>query len=85
MMPDSDLPTLPDFPLSLEPHELLEILVGELRTPLDSIEGWARILSKDTHLEAISLEAAESIEEYLEQKQSEPQRTQREEKRGPQR
>jgi nitrogen-specific signal transduction histidine kinase len=57
----SDLPTIPDFPTSLEPHELLEIMVGELKNPIDSIEGWARVLAQDTNLEAISLEAAESI------------------------
>lgn len=57
----SDVPTLPDFPASLEPHELLEIVVGELRNPVDSIEGWAHVLAQDTNLEAISLEAAESI------------------------
>jgi len=63
MPSDSDLPTLPDFPSSLEPHELLEILVGELRTPLNSIAGWSRVLSQDSNLEAISLDAAEAIEE----------------------
>jgi nitrogen-specific signal transduction histidine kinase len=57
----SDVPTVPDFPTSLEPHELLEIMVGELKNPIDSIEGWARVLAQDTSLEAISLEAAESI------------------------
>lgn len=58
---ESDVPTVPDFPASLEPHELLEIVVGELKNPLDSIEGWAQIIAHDQHLEAISLEAAESI------------------------
>ena len=58
---DSDVPTIPDFPTSLEPHELLEIMVGELKNPLGAIEGWARVLAGDTNLEAISLEAAESI------------------------
>jgi len=59
--PYSDLPTIPDFPTSLEPHELLEIVVGELKNPIDSIEGWARVLAQDTNLEDISLEAAEAI------------------------
>jgi hypothetical protein len=36
-------------------------MVGELKNPIDSIEGWARVLGQDTSLEAISLEAAESI------------------------
>ncbi len=63
MPSDSDLPTLPEFPSSLEPHELLEILVGELRTPLNSIAGWARVLSQDSNLEAISLDAADAIEQ----------------------
>ena len=63
MTSDNDLPTLPDFPSSLEPHELLEILVGELRTPLNAIAGWSRVLSQDSNLEAISLEAADSIEQ----------------------
>jgi hypothetical protein len=57
----ADLPTLPDFPGSLEPHELLEILVGELKNPVASIDGWARVIAGDTNLEAITLEAAESI------------------------
>lgn len=59
--PSTDLPSIPDFPTSLDPHELLEIMVGELKTPLDSVDGWAQIIAQDTNLEAISLEAAESI------------------------
>ena len=57
----SDVPTVPDFPTSLEPHELLEIVAGELKNPLDSIEGWARVIAQDRSLEAITLEAADSI------------------------
>jgi hypothetical protein len=57
----SDVPTLPEFPASLEPHELLEIVAGELRGPLGAVEGWARVIAGDPRLEAISLEAAESI------------------------
>ncbi len=57
----SDMPTLPEFPASLEPHELLEIIVGELRGPLGAVEGWARVIAGDPRLEAISQEAAESI------------------------
>ncbi len=59
--PASDVPALPEFPASLEPHELLEIVVGELRGPLGAVEGWARVIAGDPRLEAISLEAAESI------------------------
>ena len=59
--PPTDLPSIPDFPTSLDPHELLEIMVGELKNPLDSVDGWARVIAQDTNLEAISLEAAESI------------------------
>ncbi len=59
--PPTDLPSIPDFPTSLEPHELLEIMVGELKNPLDSIEGWARVIAQDNNLEAISLEAADSL------------------------
>lgn len=57
----SDMPTLPEFPASLEPHELLEIVAGELGGPLGAIEGWARVIAGDPRLEAISQEAAESI------------------------
>jgi hypothetical protein len=57
----SDIPALPEFPPSLEPHELLEIVAGELRGPLGAIEGWARVIAGDPRLEAISQEAAESI------------------------
>lgn len=60
-----DLPALPDFPASLEPHELLEIVVGELKNPLASIDGWARVLADDTSLEGIYLDAAESIPAIL--------------------
>jgi hypothetical protein len=60
-MTANDLPPIPDFPASLEPHEMLEILVGELQNPVASIEGWARVIAQDNNLEAISLEAAESI------------------------
>lgn len=58
---DSDVPTVPQFPLSLEPHELLEILIGELRNPLSAVEGWAQIVADDPSLEGITLEAAEAI------------------------
>ncbi|MCL4237338.1 MAG: hypothetical protein KJ047_03730 [Anaerolineae bacterium] len=61
MAQGSDVPTLPEFPASLEPHELLEIVAGELRGPLGAVEGWARVIAGDPRLEAISLEAAESI------------------------
>jgi nitrogen-specific signal transduction histidine kinase len=57
----SDVPTVPEFPLSLEPHELLEILIGELRNPLSAVEGWAQIIAHDPSLEGITLEAAEAI------------------------
>lgn len=60
-MSHSDLPNLPSFPDSLDPHELLEILIGEFRTPLDSIDGWTRLLSQDAALSDLSLEASESI------------------------
>ena len=60
-MSQDDFPPLPDFPLSLEPHELLEILLGELRTPLDALDGWAGVLNRDPALEGLSLEAAESV------------------------
>ncbi len=56
-----DFPPLPDFPLSLEPHELLEILLGELRTPLDALDGWTSVLSRDPALEGLSLEAVEAL------------------------
>lgn len=61
MAQESDMPALPEFPASLEPHELLEIVAGELRGPLGAVEGWARVIAGDPRLEAISLEAAESI------------------------
>ncbi len=60
-MSQDDFPPLPDFPLSLEPHELLEILLGELRTPLDALDGWAGVLSDDPALEGLSVEAAEAV------------------------
>lgn len=56
-----DLPTVPEFPASLEPHEALEILVGELRTPVAAIEGWMQVLAEDHNLEDISFEAVEAI------------------------
>ncbi len=56
-----DFPPLPHFPLSLEPHELLEILLGELRTPLDALEGWAGVLGHDPALEGLSLEAVDAL------------------------
>ncbi len=57
----SDVPTVPEFPLSQEPHELLETLIGELRNPLGAVEGWAQIVAADPSLEGITLEAAEAI------------------------
>lgn len=56
-----DLPTVPEFPTSLEPGEALEILVGELRTPVAAIEGWVQVLADDRNLEDISFEAVEAI------------------------
>ena len=60
-MSQDDFPPLPDFPLSLEPHELLEILLGELRTPLDALDGWASVLGHDPALDGLSLDAAEAV------------------------
>lgn len=60
-MSHSDLPALPTFPLSLDPHELLEILIGEFATPLASIDGWAHLLSQDARLGDLSQEASEAI------------------------
>lgn len=57
----SDVPAVPEFPLSLEPHEVLEILIGELHNPLGAVEGWAEIVAGDPSLEGITLEAAEAI------------------------
>jgi hypothetical protein len=60
-MKQDDLPTVPEFPASLDPHEMLEIVVGELSNPLESIEGWAQVLAQDVNLDGFSREAAEAI------------------------
>jgi hypothetical protein len=43
---DNDFFTIPNFPVSTPPEDVLEILVAELKRPIISIEGVAQILSE---------------------------------------
>jgi hypothetical protein len=45
--PSSDNSVLPDFPATLDPEEVLGFLVGALRSPVNSLEAWAQILSME--------------------------------------
>ncbi len=60
----SDLkPVPPSFPTSLDPHEMLEILHDEFRTPLAALVGWSQVINNDPNLEDVSFEAAAALTE----------------------
>ena len=69
---------------STPPEEVLESLINELQSPLNSIKGWVKILSiesdKDLHPKALasislSIEKIEHIEETIKQYLSELRRS----------
>lgn len=60
--PHTDLKSVPaSFPTSLDPHEMLEILLDEFRTPLAALIGWAQVIDNDHNLEDVSFEAAAAL------------------------